>query len=114
MVVIVSKVTSGELIQHCIQLAYFGIETKISGITYYLFDIINMPYTTRYTFAAWCLTLKMDPNKLVNLMGHSSKKMVYEVYGRYVEGLETDAGKISSYFGNDFNALDNNKALPFT
>ena len=35
-------------------------------------------------------------------MGHGSKKMIYEVYGNYVEGLETDAGKILHYFGKDF------------
>jgi len=44
----------------------------------------------------------MDPNRLVNLMGHGSKKMIYEVYGNYVEELETDAGKILDYFGKDF------------
>ena len=38
-------------------------------------------------------------------MGHGSKKMVYEVYGNYVEGLEQDAGKILEYFGNDFITL---------
>lgn len=47
----------------------------------------------------------MKPNKLVKLMGHSSKKTVYEVYGNYVEGLEKDAGKISDYFGNEFKSL---------
>lgn len=35
-------------------------------------------------------------------MGHASKQMVYEVYGNYVEGLESDADKIYSYFGADF------------
>ena len=34
-----------------------------------------------------------------------SKKMVYEVYGNYVEGLEKDAGNILEYFGNDFISL---------
>lgn len=47
----------------------------------------------------------MDLNKRVSLMGHGSKKMVYEVYGRYVNNLETDTGKILSYFGNYFNKL---------
>ena len=51
------------------------------------------------------MTLRMDPNRLVNLMGHGSKKMIYEVYGNYVEGLEMDAGKISDYFGKDFIGL---------
>ena len=74
----------------------------------------ELPYTMRHTFAAWALTLRMDPNKLVNLMGHGSKKMIYEVYGNYVEGLETDAGKILKYFGNDFIGLKENTTLPFT
>ena len=65
---------------------------KKAGIQY------RVPYTTRHTFAAWALTLNMNPNKLVNLMGHGSKKMVYEVYGRYVDDLETDAEKILEYF----------------
>jgi len=47
-------------------------------------------------------------------MGHSSKKMVYEVYGNYVEGLETDAGMILNYFGKDFIGLDKNTTLPFS
>lgn len=41
-------------------------------------------------------------NKLVRLMGHGSKKMVYEVYGDYIEGLEEDFWKILAYFGKDF------------
>jgi integrase len=39
---------------------------KKAGIPY------KVPYTMRHTFAAWALTLRMDPNKLVNLMGHGS------------------------------------------
>jgi len=35
-------------------------------------------------------------------MGHGSKKMIYDVYGNFVEGLEEDAGKILDYFGKDF------------
>ena len=31
--------------------------------------------------------------------------MVYEVCGNYVEGLETDAGKILGYFGKHFLGL---------
>ena len=44
----------------------------------------------------------MHPNRLVKLMGHGSKKMVYETYGQYVEGLEEDAEKILAYYGTDF------------
>jgi len=28
--------------------------------------------------------------------------MIYEVYGKYVKGIEKDAGQIREYFGNDF------------
>jgi integrase len=65
----------------------------------------RVPYSTRHSFCAWSLTIGVDPNKLVRLMGHGSKKMVYEVYGNYVEGLETDASRIAGYFGNDFDGL---------
>ncbi len=68
----------------------------------------------RHTFAAWVLALRMDPNKLVHLIGHGSKKMIYEVYGNYMEGLETDAGQILGYFGKYFIGLKENTTLPFT
>jgi integrase len=60
------------------------------------------PYSTRHTFCAWALTIGMNPMKLVNLMGHSSKQMVYQVYGEYVEDLEDDVDDIFQYFGQDF------------
>jgi integrase len=69
---------------------------KKAGVSY------KVPYTMRHTFAAWSLTIGMNPNRLHKLMGHGTKKMVYEVYGDYVEGLEDDADKIMEYFGNDF------------
>lgn len=69
---------------------------KASGIT------DKVPYSLRHSFAAWSLTLGIDMNKLVRLMGHGSKKMVYEVYGEYIEGLEEDACNILEYFGRDF------------
>jgi integrase len=49
--------------------------------------IDKVPYSLRHSFAAWSLTLRIDPNKLVRLMGHGSKQMIYEVYGDYIEGL---------------------------
>ncbi len=67
-----------------------------AGIAY------RKPYTTRHTFAAWSLTLGTDPNRLVSLMGHASKQMVYEVYGKYTQGLEEDREDILGYFGHDF------------
>lgn len=59
-------------------------------------------YTARHSFAAWSLTIGINPLRLVTLMGHASKQMVYEVYGNYVEGLEEDAEAIYNYFGEDF------------
>jgi integrase len=81
---------------------------KKAGLSY------KVPYTMRHSFAAWALALRMDPNRLVNLMGHGSKKMIYEVYGNYVEGLEKDVGKILSYFGKDFIDLKEKITSPFT
>jgi integrase len=60
------------------------------------------PYSTRHTFAAWALVIGMNPNQLVPLMGHGSKKMVYEVYGEYTAGLAQDREKILSFLGKDF------------
>lgn len=62
----------------------------------------KVPYSLRHSFAAWALTLRIDPNKLVRLMGHGSKQMIYEVYGDYIEGLEEDHDQILHYFGPDF------------
>ena len=72
---------------------------KKAGIAY------KVPYTTRHSFAAWSLTIGVDIGRLEKLMGHGSKQMLYEVYGKYVERLETDAGKILDYFGKDFKRL---------
>jgi len=69
---------------------------KASGIT------DKIPYSLRHSFAAWALTLRIDPNRLVRLMGHGSKKMIYEVYGDYIEGLEEDFWDILEYYGRDF------------
>jgi integrase len=64
--------------------------------------VYRKPYTTRHTFAAWALMLRVDPNRLVSLMGHGSKKMIFEVYGKYKKGLEQDYHKILGFFGKDF------------
>ncbi len=69
---------------------------RASGIT------DKVPYSLRHSFAAWALTLRIDPNRLVRLMGHGSKKMIYEVYGDYIEGLDEDFWLILEYFGRDF------------
>lgn len=70
----------------------------------------RVPYVLRHSFAAWSLTIGIDPNRLVSLMGHCSKQMIYEVYGNYVEGLEKDREMILNYFGEDFIAGELKKA----
>ncbi len=57
------------------------------------------PSTTRHTFAEWMLLIDTHPEKLVKLMGHSSKKMVYEVYGQYRWELEAEKPRIKAYMG---------------
>lgn len=54
----------------------------------------------------------MNPMKLVSLMGHSSKQMVYQVYGDYVEDLEDDVDDIIQYFGKDFLIKPGKKKSP--
>jgi len=60
------------------------------------------PYVIRHTYAGWALVVGIDKNKLVSLMGHGSKKMVFEVYGKYVKYIEKDRDKILEFFGSDF------------
>jgi integrase len=50
---------------------------------------------------------------MVRLMGHGSKKMIYEVYGNYIEGLDEDLWQILEYFGRDF-AEPKKKVMPST
>jgi integrase len=70
------------------------------------------PYDIRHTYAAWSMTLRMDLNKLERLMGHNSKQMLYETYGKYVQGLEEDAEQILEYMGSDFLRADRKGRLP--
>jgi len=60
------------------------------------------PYVMRHTFALWSLVVGVHPSRVVALMGHGSKQMVYDVYGRYTEGIEEDAEAIRRYLGEDF------------
>lgn len=60
------------------------------------------PYSIRHSFAAWGLLVGIDPIRMVKLMGHGSKKMIYDVYGNYIDGLEDDYWDIVNYFGKDF------------
>jgi integrase len=57
------------------------------------------PYAMRHTFAAWMLLAGVSPGEVARLMGHSSKKMVYEVYGHFVEELQSEKEQIEEYLG---------------
>jgi integrase len=74
----------------------WGKAVKASGVSY------RKPYTSRHTFAAWALTIRIDSNRLVDFMGHASKQIIYEVYGKYTKGLDKDRIAILRYFGKDF------------
>lgn len=74
----------------------------------------RVAYIARHTFAAWSLTVGLPPLKLVRLMGHGSKQMVYEVYGQYAEGLEEDEELILDYFGTEFISRKKQKPLTAT
>lgn len=67
-----------------------------SGITH------RVPYCLRHSFAAWSLCIGVDLNRMVALMGHATKQMIFERYGRYVDGLEQDKSRILELFGRDF------------
>jgi integrase len=60
------------------------------------------PYSIRHSFAAWSLLVGVKPLRLVNLMGQRFQKMVYDVYGNYVEGLEGDFWGILNYVDKNF------------
>lgn len=59
-------------------------------------------YSIRHSFAAWSLLAGIEPLRMVSLMGHGSKKMIFETYGNYVEDLECDFWDVVNYFGKDY------------
>lgn len=59
-------------------------------------------YSLRHSFAAWCFVVGIDIVRLEALMGHGSKQMLFERYGKYVAGLEKDKTAIIEFFGEDF------------
>ncbi|MDF1556450.1 MAG: DUF3596 domain-containing protein [Deferrisomatales bacterium] len=76
-----------------------GVWTKAfkrAGVPY------RRPYAMRHTFASWALIVGVHPSRVVALMGHGSKQMVYEVYAPYAEGIEGDVAAIREYLGPDF------------
>jgi integrase len=66
----------------------------------------RVPYALRHTFVQWSLLVGVNKNRLVDLMGHSSKKMIDENYGAYRKGLVDERQKILDYLGEDFLALE--------
>jgi integrase len=75
---------------------YWRPALKAAGLQY------KKPYTTRHSFASWSLAIDKNMNMLVSLMGHASKKMVYEVYGDWKAGMENERAEIQQFFGEDF------------
>lgn len=78
------------------------------------FEKAKLPYVkpsvTRHTFAAWSICIHVNIHKLQGLMGHGSKKMLYEVYGNKCQkGIGDDADEILLYMGADF--VGGSKAL---
>jgi integrase len=66
----------------------------------------RVPYASRHTFVQWALLLGVAKTRLVDLMGHSTKKMIDEVYGSYRQGLVEEREAILDYLGEDFLALE--------
>lgn len=66
----------------------------------------RVPYAARHSLVQWSLLIGVNKNRLVDLMGHSTKKMIDEVYGSYRKGLIDERQKILDYLGEDFLALE--------
>lgn len=75
---------------------YWKEAVEKAGVSY------RPPYSIRHSFAAWSLLVGVDPLRLVALMGHGSKAMVYEIYGKYAVGVEEDCHEILNYLGRGF------------
>lgn len=67
---------------------------------------MRVPYTARHTIVQWALLIGMVKTRLVDLMGHSTKQMVDEVYGAYRHGLVGEKQRILDYLGEDFLSLE--------
>ena len=86
----------GKLFSCSIFYEYWASAIKRSGLVY------QRPYSTRHTFAAWALAMGKERDDVIRLMGHGSRKMVYDVYGKWPEGLSDDIEDIRWFMGNDF------------
>jgi integrase len=66
----------------------------------------KVPYACRHTFVAWSSLIGVLKERLVGLMGHSTKKMIDEKYGKYRKGLVDEKKMILEYLGDDFLSLE--------
>ncbi|MBU9866775.1 site-specific integrase [Rahnella aceris] len=48
------------------------------------------PYHTRHTYACWLLSAGANPSFIANQMGHENAQMVYEIYGAWMEDMNSD------------------------
>lgn len=72
------------------QRPYFGVSSigtlwraavKKASIRY------RNPYHTRHTFVCWLLSAGANPSFIASQMGHENAKMVFEVYGAWIEEM---------------------------
>ena len=78
----------------------WNVGIKKAGLT------SRVPYAARHTFVQWSLLIGVAKSRLVDLMGHSNKKMVDEIYGKYRQGLVDERERILDYLGENFLALE--------
>ncbi|MCM0082972.1 tyrosine-type recombinase/integrase [Geomonas sp. Red32] len=71
------------------------------------------PYSTRHSLVQWSLVAGMTPVRLVEIMGHRDKQMIFGVYGRYRHGLVEERRDIIEYLGWDYLAPERAAALAF-
>ncbi|WP_202943491.1 hypothetical protein [Geobacter metallireducens] len=67
---------------------------------------------TTETRLATLVALMQTALRLVRLMGHGSKQMVFDVYGNYIDGLENDYWDVLNCFGKDYVEIKR-RPLPF-
>lgn len=71
------------------------------------------PYSTRHSLVQWSLVAGMTPVRLVEIMGHRDKQMIFGVYGRYRHGLVEESRDIIEYLGWDYLAPEKAAARAF-